>query len=90
MAASGEQKEVLMFTRALTVGAVATLAGAAMLAISVGSASAMTLSSPSLDRPMASSHIDDVWWDRWGRWHPNWGWGRRCWRGYYGHLHCAW
>ena len=91
-----------MSTRVLTGGAVAALAGAAMLAISAGSASAFTLSSPSLEQPMASSNIDHVWWDRWGRWHPNYwgyGWGYRpywrpywgyghCWRGYWGHLHC--
>ncbi len=81
-----------MFTRVWVGGTAAALAGAAMLAISATSASAFTLSSPSLEQPMASSHIDHVWWDRWGRWHPNrpyWG-GRRCWRGYYGRLHCAW
>lgn len=84
-----------MFTRVLTGGAVAALAGVAMLAISASSASAFTLSSPSLEQPMASSSIDHVWWDRWGRWHPNWGpgWGwhhRHCWRGPWGHLHCHW
>ena len=81
-----------MITRVLTGGVAAALAGAAMLAISASSASALTLSPPSLEQPMASSHIDHVWWDRWGRWHPNrwgWGWGRHCWRGYYGRLHCA-
>ncbi len=39
-----------MFTRILTGGAVAALAGAAMLAISASSASAFTLSSPSLEQ----------------------------------------
>jgi hypothetical protein len=91
----GWTKEDFMFTRILTGGAVAALAGAAMLTISATSASALTLSSPSLEQPMAASHIDQVWWDRWGRWHPNgwgpgpgWGWHRHCWRGYYGRLHC--
>ncbi|MBV8664775.1 MAG: hypothetical protein JO107_16945 [Hyphomicrobiales bacterium] len=79
-----------MFTRALTAATAGALAGAAMLAISATSASAFTLSSPSLEQPMASSHVDHVWWDAWGRWHPNRYWGRRCWRGYYGRLHCAW
>ena len=82
-----------MFSRVLVGGTVAALAGAAMLAISATSASAFTLSSPSLEQPMASSHVDHVWWDRWGRWHPNrpyWGPRRRCWRGYYGRLHCSW
>ena len=86
-----------MFTRVLTGGALAALAGAAMLTMTATSASAFSLSSPSLEQPMAASHIDRVWWDRWGRWHPNgpgwgpgpgWGWRRHCWRGYYGHLHC--
>ncbi|HEY1944858.1 MAG TPA: hypothetical protein VGH40_22310 [Roseiarcus sp.] len=84
-----------MFTRVWVGGTAAAVAGAAMLAISATSASAFTLSSPSLEQSMASSQIDHVWWDRWGRWHPNhpfWGWGphRHCWRGYYGRLHCAW
>ncbi|MGD1037870.1 MAG: hypothetical protein ABR878_11880 [Roseiarcus sp.] len=81
----------------------AALAGVAMLAISASSASAFTLSSPSLEQPMASSHIDRVWWDRWGHWHPDhphwgggpgwgpgpgWGWHHRhCWQGQY-HWHC--
>jgi hypothetical protein len=68
-----------MFKRVLTGGAVAALAGVAMLAISASSASAFTLSWPSLEQPMASSHIDHVWWHH-----------RHCWRGRWGHLHCNW
>jgi hypothetical protein len=81
-----------MFKRVLTGGAVAVLAGVAMLAMSASSASAFTLSSPSLEQPMASSHIDQVYWRHgWGwhrGWHRGWGWHRHCWRGYYGRLHC--
>jgi hypothetical protein len=44
-------------------------------------APAFTLSSPSLDQPVVSGGIEKVWWDRWGRWHPNrpWGWRRWGW-----------
>lgn len=48
----------------------AAIAGASMLALSLSPASAFTLSSPSLERPVASAQIEKVWWDRWGRWHP--------------------
>jgi hypothetical protein len=95
-----------MFTRVLRGGAVTALAGVAMLAISASSASAFTLSSPSIEQPMASSNIDHVWCNGWGcggwhrgwgpGWHRGWGpgWGgpgyRHCWRGPWGHLHCNW
>lgn len=83
-----------MFTRVLKGGAVAALAGAAMLAISASSASAFTLSSPSLEQPMAASHIDQVCWQQ-GHPGPCWGGGygwhhRHCWRGPWGHVHCRW
>ena len=58
-----------MFTRILTVGTAAALAGAAMLAMSASSASAFTLSSPSIERPIVSSNIDHVYCYRCG-----WGW----------------
>jgi hypothetical protein len=89
-----------MLTRNLTGGFAALLAGAAMLAISATSASAFTTSSPSLSVPVAGANIDKVWWDRWGRWHPNgpgWGprpgWGpgpgwRRCWINRWGNRQC--
>lgn len=80
-----------MLSRNLATCSLAALAGAAMLALSMGPASAFTLASPSLEQPLASSQIAKVWWDRWGRWHPNWGyrWGyRHCWRGYWGRVHC--
>jgi hypothetical protein len=69
-----------MFARVLTGGAATALACASMLAISASSASAFTLSAPSLEQPVVASQIDRVWWDNWGRWHPDhphWGphWG---------------
>jgi len=79
-----------MVKRILVGSAAATLAGAAMLAISSAPASAFTLAAPSLAPPVAAAGVDQVWWDRWGRWHPGHpGWGHRhCWRGRWGHLHC--
>jgi len=89
-----------MLNRILLGGLVVAAAGATMLAIASTPASAFTASSPSLAAPIAGAHVDKVWWDRWGHWHPNhpyWGpgWGpgwhpRHCWRGYYGHVHCNW
>jgi hypothetical protein len=69
--------EERMISRIVSGGALAALAGAAMLALTSGPASAFTLSSPSLERPVAAADVEHVWWDRWGRWHPNWGWGPR-------------
>ena len=76
----------------------ATLAGAAMLALSLSPASAFTLSEPSLSNPAAFSQIDKVWWDRWGNWHPNRhrvddpsqgdDGARRCWTSFNGVVHC--
>jgi hypothetical protein len=86
-----------MVNRILVGGFAAALAGAAMLAISSAPAAAFTLASPSLAPPVAAGNVDHVWWDRWGRWHPNhpyggpgWGWRphRHCWRGPWGHVHC--
>jgi len=90
-----------MVNRILVGGFAAALAGAAMLAISSAPASAFTLASPSLQAPVAGANIDKVWWDRWGRWHPNhpywgpgpgpWGWHphHHCWVGPWGHMHCG-
>jgi hypothetical protein len=87
-----------MVNRILVGGFAAALAGAAMLAISSAPASAFTLASPSLEAPVAGANVDKVWWDRWGRWHPNhpywgpgWGWHphRHCWVGPWGHMHCG-
>ena len=60
-----------MFSRILTNGALAAVAGVAMLATASTSASAFTLESPALDRPVASADVQHVWYDAWGRWHPN-------------------
>jgi hypothetical protein len=49
-----------------------------MLAISASSASAFTLSSPSLEQPMTASHIDRVCWQQ-GHPGPCWGWGWHHW-----------
>ena len=59
-------------------GIAAALAGATMMiAAASAPASAFTPSSPSLAEPVLAADIEHVWWDRWGRWHPNrpWGWG---------------
>ena len=86
-----------MLNRILVGGLAAAAAGAAMLAISSAPASAFTASSPSLEGSVAGAHVDKVWYDRWGRWHPGpgpgygygYGWHHRhCWRGPWGHLHC--
>jgi hypothetical protein len=84
--------EDFMFKRLLTTSVVAAIAGAAMLTMSSGSASAFTLTAPSLEQPVAGAQIDHVWWRYryWGPhyyWHPHY-WGGHCWRGYYGRLHC--
>ena len=90
-----------MVNRILVGGFAAALAGAAMLAISSAPAAAFTLASPSLQAPVAGANIDKVWWDHWGRWHPNhpywgpgpgpWGWHphHHCWVGPWGHMHCG-
>ena len=60
-----------MDLRILSSGALSALTGAAMLAVSASSSPAFTLSSPSLERPVAADGVQQVWYDRWGRWHPN-------------------
>jgi hypothetical protein len=65
-------------TRKLATYSLAALAGAAMLALSMGPASAFTLASPSLEQPVAASQIDKICWHCWGGgWHGGWhgGWG---------------
>jgi hypothetical protein len=47
------------------------LVGAAMLAVSADPSPGFTLYSPSLERPVAAEGVQQVWWDRWGVWHPN-------------------
>ncbi|HLW92841.1 MAG TPA: hypothetical protein VKS78_16280 [Roseiarcus sp.] len=78
-----------MITRLFSSKALGALAGVALLAQSAGSASAFTLSSPSLEPTFAGAQVDKVYWCRWGRcgygwgYHPGWGyrpgWGRHCW-----------
>ncbi|MBV8105269.1 MAG: hypothetical protein JO223_11720 [Hyphomicrobiales bacterium] len=82
-----------MVSRLVPGGALAALAGAAMLvAASTSPSSAFTLSSPSLEQPVVSADIQEVWWDRWGRWHPNgWGWHRGWgWHGGWGYHPWGW
>ena len=50
-----------MVKRILICGFAAVLAGAAMLAISSAPASAFSLTSPSLERPVAAADIQHVW-----------------------------
>jgi hypothetical protein len=47
------------------------VAGAAMLLSSAMPSFAFTLAATSLAQIVASPEIEHVWWDRWGRWHPN-------------------
>lgn len=64
-------------------GPLAALASAMLLmAAPAGTASALTLFSPSIAAPAPSPDVQPVWWDSWGRWHPNhrhWGWRRWGW-----------
>ena len=86
-----------MSVRSSVIYSIAAVAGASMLALSLGPASAFTLSGPSLEQPVASAKIDKVWW-RYGYGYrgygyrgygyPGYRWGYHCWRGYYGALHC--
>jgi len=75
-----------MQSRTLAKVSLAALAGAAMLTISMGPASAFTLASPSLENSVASSQVDKVWWrGGWG-WRGGYGWrGGWGWRGGYGY-----
>jgi hypothetical protein len=65
-----------MASRSVRGGALAAIAGAAMLSASVSPSSAFSLFSASLAEPVVDLH--HVWWDRWGYWHPNQsGWNLR-------------
>ena len=57
-----------MVSRTFYGGAISVLAGAAMLALSSGPSSALTLASPSLERTVVAANIEPVYWHRWG-WH---------------------
>jgi hypothetical protein len=50
-----------MSMRSLAAYSIAAAAGGAMLTLSMTPASALTLSSPSLEKSVASSQIDNVW-----------------------------
>jgi hypothetical protein len=69
--------------------ALAAVAGAAMLVATATSASAFTLSSPSLEPSVAGANIEHVYWYHhgwgYGGWHGGWhrGWG-------YGGWHRGW
>ena len=56
-----------MVSRLAPAGALAALAGAAMfIAASTGPSSAFTLSSPSLEQPVVSADVQEVYWRHWG------------------------
>ena len=79
--------------RILTGTAIAAIGGAAMLALSLSPASAFTLSGPSLEQPVASVQIENVWWRHgWGGgWHGGWRGGyRHCWINRWGNRVCRW
>jgi hypothetical protein len=61
-----------MVSRTFYGGAISVLAGAAMLALSSGPSSPLTLAS--LERRVVAANIEPVYWHRWG-WH-HWGWHR--------------
>jgi hypothetical protein len=56
-------------------GAIAAVAGAAMLALLSGPSSAFTLSSPPGQQQALNADIQDAYWRHWGwhHWH-HWGW----------------
>ncbi len=65
-----------MVSRLVPGSALTAVAGAAMFVAASSSPSpAFTLSSPSLEQPVLSSDIQDVYWCRWGRC-GGWGWHR--------------
>jgi hypothetical protein len=67
-----------MITRNLTGRVLAGVAGVAMLIATATSASAFTLSAPSLEQSVATSNVDQAAW-----WHH-----RHCWWGPYHHWKC--
>ena len=76
-----------MVSRMVSGGVLAAIAGAAMLAVSAGPSAAFTLSAPSLEQPVVSNGVEPVWWDAWGRWHPNRYYHRYYYRPYYHHYY---
>lgn len=82
-----------MTSQGITKAILAAAAGAALMALTAAPAAAFTTFAPSIAPGVASAGVDQVWYDHWGRWHPNrryWGPHRHCYRGYYGRLHCRW
>ncbi len=89
-----------MTWRILSGGAIAALAGAAMLAASNDASDAFTLSSPSLEPPVAAAGVEPVYWGGWpggwprgGGWHRgwhHWGWGHRWGWGPYNYRPWGW
>ena len=82
-----------MTWRILSGGAIAALAGAAILAAASGPSEAFTLESPSLGPPVAAAGVESVYWGWRGGWH-RWGWGGG-WGPRYGYgfapvYHCWW
>ena len=73
-----------------------TLAAAAAGALlsAAAPAEAFTLSAPSSAPAVAGADVDHVWYDQWGRWHPNRGYyprpHYRCWVNRYGVRQCSW
>jgi hypothetical protein len=62
-----------MGLRVLSGGAIAAIAGAAMLVVSSAPAPAFTLYAPSLEQPVVTAGVDLVYWGGWhGGWH-RWG-----------------
>ena len=61
MAVLGDLEETMAW-RILSGGAIAVLAGAAMLAASSAPSPAFTLSSPSLEQPVVGADVQSVWW----------------------------
>ena len=65
-----------MVSRILSGGAIAAVAGAAMLAVSSAPSPAFTLSSPSLEQPVAAAALSLLLARRMASWMgPAWGWG---------------
>jgi hypothetical protein len=82
--------EEKLMHRNLATYSLAAIAGAAMLTLSTGAASAFTLASPSLEQPLASAQIEKVY-CRWGRCGYGWrgyGWRGPGWGYGYGYRHC--
>jgi hypothetical protein len=75
-----------MITSVLKGRTLAAVAGVAMLAATATSASAFTLSSPSLEPSVAGSNVEHVWYHHgwgYGGWHHGWGYGG--WHGGWGY-----